>query len=142
MVNHQSLRTPPRFRCPGFSVADMARILVIDDDPTIRGLMKLSLTSDGHEVEVAEDGGEGLRLMAQGTIDVAIVDLYMPGKEGIETIAGIRKLFFGLPVIAMSGMDLADEMLSVARLLGVKATLKKPFTIEELREAVAKALRV
>ena len=119
----------------------MTRILIIDDEPAIRGLMKLALASEGHEVALAENGDEGFGRIAREQFDLVIVDLYMPGKEGIETISHIRKLFSTLPIIAMSGTGLADEMLSVARLLGVKAALKKPFTTQELANAVKNALK-
>lgn len=98
------------------------------------------LTSSGHEVAQAQDGEEGLRQLFHAPAELVIIDLYMPGKEGMETISDLRKRFPTLPIIAMSGMSLANEMLSVARLLGVKTTLKKPFSTEELLKAVDNAL--
>ena len=105
--------------------------------------MQKVLASAGHTVTVAQDGEQGLALLLKTAtpVDLAIIDLFMPGREGIETLTDLRKRFPQLPLIAMSGMALADEMLKIAALLGVKATLKKPFPIDHLLKTVANSLR-
>ena len=101
----------------------MARILVIDDEPQLRDLLQKALTSVGHEVVVAQDGAEGLRAFVAAAAELVIIDLYMNGRDGMETMSDLRKHAPKVPIIAMSGMSLADEMLKVARLMGAKATL-------------------
>lgn len=119
----------------------MARILVIDDDPDIREVTQRMLQSAGHIVTLAADGLEGLACMRSAPADLVIADLYMPGKEGVETIQELRQRFHELPIIAISGkLTAAVTMLTVARHLGALATLQKPFSREELLEAVEKAL--
>jgi DNA-binding response OmpR family regulator len=77
-------------------------------------------------------------------VDLAIVDLFMPDKDGIETIMELRALARGMPIIAMSGggADTARlDLLNAAELLGAGLSLEKPFTPAEMLEAVRKALR-
>ncbi len=118
----------------------MARILVADDEPGMLSFLEKALTYAGHEVVLARDGEEAMKEIGRGVFDLMITDLRMPGPEGLEIIGSVRKLFPELPVIAISGMRFAEEMLSVAKLLGAKATLKKPFSVTELLEAVEKAV--
>ena len=120
----------------------MARILVIDDEPALRDLLQKSLLSAGHIVTLAQDGEDGLSqiLKAAIPVELAIVDIFMPRREGIETLTDLRKRLPHLPLIAISGRPLADEMLKIAAFLGVKATLKKPFSIDHLLKTVQDAL--
>ena len=118
----------------------MARILVIDDEPALRELLQKALTSAGYEAILAEDGDEGLRLFIQAPADLVIVDLYMAGRDGMEIISDLRKRSPRLPLIAISGRYLADELLGVTKLLGVKATFKKPFVLAQLLVSVEEAL--
>lgn len=116
----------------------MSRILVIDDNDDFRGLLKAALEGDGHQVETAPDGqGVAAALQAQPA-DVVVTDIFMPGKEGIETISELRKQFPRMHIVAMSGRRSATEFdpLSIAEHLGAVRTLKKPFPIEDLLEAV------
>lgn len=135
------LRVVGAFGAKRHVFTEMARILVIDDEPAIRELLEKALTAVGHEVTQAADGEEGVIKFLQAPFDLAIVDLYMPGREGMETIRDLRKRSPKLPIIAMSGMSLADDMLQVATLLGAKVALKKPFSTTELTAAVEKVLK-
>jgi two-component system, NtrC family, response regulator AtoC len=118
----------------------MARILIIDDDPDMRSLLEQTLKSSGHEIEMAADGKEGLRLYDSKRADVVITDLYMPKKGGLETIIELRRRSPDIPIIALSGTGAADKMLSIAQKFGAFASLHKPFTPEELEVAVRKAI--
>ena len=115
----------------------MAHILVTDDDLEIRQLLCLLLRRDGHEVVEAADGAEALRALREAPFDLLLCDLVMPNKEGLETIRAARRAFPGLRIVAMSGgMRGGRDFLKVARLLGADAVLAKPFSGQELLDAV------
>ena len=123
----------------------MARILVIDDDPTIRSLCTLALTNSGHEVATAPDGRDGLALLGRRRFDLVVTDLVMPDQEGIATIRSIRDLAHDLPILAISG-SLGSEVrggvdyLKLAISLGAQAGLRKPFSPRQLSKAVEELL--
>ena len=119
----------------------MGRILVIDDEEAIRDLLQRALVSAGHEVITANDGSEGLRNCIQTSPDLVLIDLYLPDCDGVELISNLRKRFPKLPIFAMSGQQLADDLLRMVKLLGGKKTFRKPFVIAELLVAVEEALR-
>ena len=120
----------------------MASILVIDDDPQIGRLLEKVLGRAGHEVVVAVNGKEGLRLFREGTFDLIITDLIMPEKEGLEIIMELRQKYPQTKIIAMSGGGRIgpDSYLKMANTLGAKKTLTKPFGREDLLSAVSALL--
>jgi len=120
----------------------MRRVVVIDDEAGIRRTVEIVLTRAGYEVLLAANGNEGIRLCRETAPDLVITDIHMPGADGFETIAGLRTVYPGLPVIAISGGDETErlELLGSASLLGAVSSLKKPFTVRELLEAVHRAL--
>lgn len=121
----------------------MAKILVIDDEEQLRDLLKQMLTRDGHEVITAFDGVEGMRVFNQSNPDLVITDIIMPNKDGIEVITELLCRNPNLAIIAISGgrrAITAEFNLESAELLGVKGILSKPFTRDQLREAVNQAL--
>jgi DNA-binding response OmpR family regulator len=122
----------------------MAKILLVDDDPDIRSLLKIMLTGQGHEVVEATDGTQALRLAEAEPFDLVLTDLIMPDKEGIETIMELRKKFPRIRIIAMSGGGVGrqEDYLGLAGKLGAMRTLAKPFGIQELNEAVDAVLGV
>ncbi len=124
------------------SPTNYARILLIDDDQTLRRALRLSLEQSGYTVTDAEDGGQGLRAFAAQPAELVITDIIMPDVEGMETIRELRKLSPAVPVIAISGGGriTSDDYLHMAKLLGASAILAKPFDIEVLRGAVARLL--
>ncbi len=117
----------------------MGRILVIDDDPAMRGSMRRILERDGHDVREAGDGAEGLRLFRAEPADVVVTDVLMPGKEGMETIVELREEAPDVRILVVSGGGtmLGESTLSDAQALGADASLAKPFTVDQLRSAVA-----
>ncbi|MBI5766254.1 MAG: response regulator [Verrucomicrobia bacterium] len=116
----------------------MSRILLIEDDAPLRGVMAEALQSAGHEVLQAEDGRQGLEIFTIAPADLVVTDLIMPGQEGIETIMQLRRDHPGLPILAVSGsVAHAGVYLDLARKLGASRTLAKPFSVEELLLAVA-----
>jgi DNA-binding NtrC family response regulator len=120
----------------------MRRVVVIDDEAGIRRTVEIVLTRAGYEVLLAANGTEGMSLCRETAPDLVITDIQMPGADGFETIAGLRTVYPGLPVIAISGGDATErlELLGSATLLGAVSSLKKPFTVRELLEAVHRAL--
>ncbi len=117
----------------------MGRILVIDDDPAMRGSMRRILERDGHDVREAGDGAEGLHLFRAEPADVVVTDVLMPGKEGMETIVELREEAPDVRILVVSGGGtmLGESTLSDAQALGADASLAKPFTVDQLRSAVA-----
>jgi CheY-like chemotaxis protein len=121
----------------------MAHILVIDDDQQFRDMLVQMLQGDRHDVSAAADGAEALKVLQQRRPDLIITDILMPNMDGVETIMELSRRGADTPVIAMSGgrrSISADFNLNSADLLGVKATLAKPFSRAELREAIKKAV--
>ena len=117
----------------------MARILVIEDDPGMRDLMEKSLEEAGHEVFLAADGKQGLKLQRAEAMELIITDIYMPEMEGLEFIRTIRKGTSNIPIIAVTG-DTDPRSLESAKKLGAVKTMTKPFRPEELRAAVRMVL--
>jgi DNA-binding response OmpR family regulator len=114
------------------------RVLVIDDDADLRTLIRDYLEYEGYEVATAADGREGLESQRARPADVVVTDIFMPGKEGIQTIAELRRDFPRTKIIAMSGGgELIDvDYLTVARHVGAAMSLKKPFRLEQLAAAM------
>ncbi len=118
----------------------MARILVIDDDAELRALAGLNLKDAGYQVLLAADGNEGLKLFREQPADLVITDIYMPNREGLETIRDMRQRSPKVGIIAISGRATAGTMLGIARKLGADEVLQKPFAMQELLSAVDKVL--
>ncbi len=81
----------------------MARILVIDDEPGLREYVRVTLEREGHEVEEARDGNEGLAACDREPVDLALVDLIMPRKDGVRTIEEIRKRHPRTTIVVVTG---------------------------------------
>lgn len=120
----------------------MARVMVIDDNQTIRETFSRALSKVGHEVNTACNGLEGLQLHAQCPVELIITDIVMPSMEGNELIIQLRKEYPEVKIIAISGSGFmsADEYLKVASLLGAHRTLKKPVDMDDLFNAVSELL--
>lgn len=123
--------------------APTQRILVVDDDASIRRTLNILLTKAGYEVIQASDGFEAVRLWRDRGGDLVITDLHMPQKDGIETIIELLSHTPGIRIIAMSGggqtkrLDLLGNM----ALLGSVLTIEKPFTLAEMMAVVGRALK-
>ena len=121
----------------------MARILIIDDEPQIRSMLKLMLERDGYEVVEAPDGVEGINVYRQNPADLIITDLIMPNKDGIGMIIELKKEFPDVKIIAMSGggLNKPEGYLKGAKKLGAARTLTKPIDREEMLKAVKDILK-
>ncbi len=121
----------------------MARILLVDDNEEFRGLLLGILTSDNHTVICAGDGVEAIEHFVSAPFDLVITDLVMPNKEGLETIMELHKVQPAVKIIAMTGgSDNAQTYLMLADAFGVSKTLLKPFTRDDLLNAVAFSLKL
>lgn len=120
----------------------MARILIVDDEESIRIVLARTLQGGRHEVYQASDGNAALKLLAKQTIDLVITDILMPNREGLETIRELRANWPDAKIIAMSGGGRirSMEFLRVAEGFGASAILKKPFSMTELQHAVSTVL--
>lgn len=117
----------------------MSRILLVEDDTSIRELLEITLTQAGHSVVTASNGREGLARFRPGAFDLLITDLVMPEKEGIEMLRELHGKDPALKAMAMSGggkFGAAETYLRLASLLGTKTILTKPFTREEFLATV------
>lgn len=117
----------------------MARILVVDDDDEMRHLTLAALEQAGHSVTVTGDGRTAFELLEQSDFDVLLTDMHMPGTDGMELTRLVRTRLSAPRIIGMTGNDIANT-LRMVELLGARATLHKPFTVEQLLEAVRSAL--
>lgn len=116
----------------------MPRILLIDDDDSVRTVLMLTLKHFGYTVTEARNGNEGLEKFHQGGADLLITDIVMPEKDGLEVLMSLKRTQPTLKVIAISGggRTSAQDYLQIARLMGATKVLEKPFTSEVLMAAV------
>ncbi len=116
----------------------MAHILIIDDDPNVRLMLRRMLEHQGYTITEASDGIEGIKRFHENKFDLIITDLIMPDKEGIETINELKKEDPAIKIIAMSGGGRCkpDSHLTTAKLLGADAIFEKPFIKERLLSVI------
>ena len=114
------------------------RVLIIDDDADLRELIHDSLERDGFEVASAENGTRGLEVQRAKPAHIVITDIFMPEKEGIETLVALRSEFPRAKIIVMSGGagTTKTDYLSLARELGAAKSFRKPFELRALSAAV------
>jgi len=121
----------------------MAHVLLIDDDPDIRSHIREMLEDAGHTVTEATDGRSGLRIFRDMNPALAMVDLFMPEKDGIETIREMRALHPEAKIIAISGGGRygVTDLLEGVTSLGADAALAKPFRAAALHQVVEQVFR-
>jgi CheY-like chemotaxis protein len=117
----------------------MAKILITEDEDTLRMFVARALRLDGHETHEAGDGAEGLEKLSEGPFDLLLSDIRMPVMDGIELTHRAAAQFPEMKILLMTGYaeqreradDLATKIVDV---------VQKPFALPEIRKAVAKAL--
>lgn len=123
----------------------MSRILIVEDTRLMRDSLVDVLTELGHQAITAENGAEGVNMIASGdTFDLIITDIIMPEMDGIEAILEIQTMSPQTPIIAISGGSARLEKtagLDTAKRLGAVAVLEKPFEIDALLAAIAVATK-
>lgn len=120
----------------------MAKIILIDDDSTLRAVLRCALELHGHAVTEAGDGKEGLALFDPAVHDAIITDIVMPETEGLGLLMEVRRRHPAIKVIVMSGggMFRFGDYLQSAKLLGADAVLAKPFSCEAMVDTLAAVL--
>ncbi len=121
----------------------LGRVLVVDDEDSIRSLLRLMLTQAGYDVEEADDGGRAVEVLNSGDnplmLDAIICDIRMPRINGVEAITYFRAQYPSLPVIVLTGYH--DEPLaSSLRRQGIVEFLEKPAGREQILASVAQAI--
>ena len=114
----------------------MATILIIDDEEIIRVLLRFALEAAGYEVTEAANGRQGLELYRHRPTDLVITDIVMPELNGLDMLLELTREFLQAKVIAISGAGEEKNVLDVAKLLGARQTVQKPFSMPHLLGAV------
>jgi CheY-like chemotaxis protein len=116
----------------------MTRVLIADDDPDVRETLRKVLVKHGYQVDVAADGQTLLALHRKQPADVLLIDIYMPGVDGLEAMIRLESEFPAAKIIAISGGGFRDgaDVLTMATRLGAVRTVAKPFTVDEVVRAV------
>lgn len=111
------------------------RVLVVDDNADLRGFMRELLEIAGYDVEVAANGDQALERLRSRPSDIVITDIFMPDRDGLETIQVVKREFRGVRIVAITGDRMTPgetDYLSVARIAGADGALRKPVTPEAL----------
>jgi CheY-like chemotaxis protein len=116
----------------------MSRILVIDDNPDIRTVLRRALERSGFDVMEATNGSNGILRIRSQPFDLVIMDIVMPEKGGIETVIELRNEFPDLKIILISGQVTMDSAVlqNLTGQFGVDYVFSKPFEIPEVMGAV------
>jgi CheY-like chemotaxis protein len=119
----------------------MSLILLVDDDDQFRDMVQAMLERLDHKVVIARNGNEAVQRYREQPPDLVITDLIMPDKEGLETIRELRRGAADVKIIAMSGggRSTPTNYLKMAATMGAAAILAKPFTSQQLRDAIETA---
>jgi DNA-binding response OmpR family regulator len=125
----------------------MARVLVIDDDKSVCAAIETLLRHQDCIAILADSGSHGARTFEDSHFDLVMVDIFMPGMDGLETIKGFRERAPAVPIVAMSGfrfrnssMAPAPDFLGMAAKLGATYCLQKPFGPQQLMAAITACL--
>jgi two-component system response regulator (stage 0 sporulation protein F) len=122
----------------------MPDILIIDDEPLVRAVLRRILERHGYAVREAPDGRAGLTLWRHAPGDLVLTDLFMPGTDGIEVIVQLTRDWPQAKIIAMTGGagtgDYMSTVVPAALELGARHLLMKPFTIQTLLSAISSVL--
>jgi two-component system response regulator MprA len=118
----------------------MTRVLIVDDEPAVRAALDRALRLDGYEVELAADGAEALDRIAELRLDAVVLDVAMPGIDGLEVCRRLRDAGDRTPVLMLTARDAVDDR--VAGLdAGADDYLVKPFALKELKARLRALLR-
>jgi two-component system, NtrC family, response regulator PilR len=117
----------------------VSRILVVDDEASMRDLLRILLEKERHQVVTANDGASGLALSLREEIDLIISDIKMPGLDGVELLTGLREKGLETPVIMMTAYA-SSESAILAMKQGAFDYITKPFKMEEIKLIIRRAL--
>jgi CheY-like chemotaxis protein len=120
------------------------RVVVVDDNEDVCAFISAALKSEGYEVESVHDGARAFDLLRNRAADLLITDLFMPGQQGFQTITRCKAEFPQTRIMVISAgtvPGMPHDFLGTAAVLGVAATLRKPFDVDALLDAVRVALQ-
>ena len=113
------------------------KIMIVDDDENFRRTLHSILEDEGLDVIWAEDGFQAIRMVSENQIDLILMDIFMPGMNGVEAISKIKEFLPDCTVVIMTGYPLVEEnLIKNALLEGAKACLNKPVSIEQILKIV------
>ena len=116
------------------------RVLLIEDDPSIVAGLELNLSLEGYEVVTAADGESGYRLAVDKVPDLILLDIMLPGMNGLEVLRRLREIDADVPVLILTARgEEADKVLGLT--LGADDYISKPFNLGELRARINASLR-
>ena len=120
----------------------MARILVMDDEEHVQIMLQKLLEHSGYEVEVASDGKEGTEKYKENPPDLAIVDVFMPEKDGLSVILELRRDYPDAKILAISGVGIRDyvDIVTLTKQYGADHAFEKPFMNKDLLKAIGDLL--
>ena len=118
----------------------MAHILVVDDEPAVRRALERALRLDSYEVELAEDGEQALDRLSERPADAVVLDVMMPGIDGIEVCRRMRAAGDKTPVLMLTARDAIDDRV-IGLDVGADDYLVKPFALRELQARLRALLR-
>jgi CheY-like chemotaxis protein len=115
-----------------------SRVLVIDNDEQLRSTLCSALIAAGHEVAAAANGNQALHVLDTRAVDIAVVDIVMPDRTGLEILGELKTYYPDVRILAISGNGRDDrpDFLGLARRMGADASLAMPFLPRELIAAV------
>ncbi len=116
------------------------RILVVDDDRALRDALRRVLTLGGYEVQTAEDGEQAIELVVQALPDAVVLDVGLPGIDGLEVCRRLRRLGHRVPILMLTARDAVSDRIDGLD-AGADDYLVKPFDVEELKARVRALLR-
>ena len=120
-------------------VSDRPRVLVVDDEASIRELLSKTLALAEYDVDTAPDGGAAIERLRLGHYDLLIADLKMPGLDGLSLIREAKRFTADLPIIIITGYSTESSAIEAVN-LGVAGYLTKPFRVPQVLAAAARAL--
>ncbi len=118
----------------------IVRILVVDDDRAVREALRRTLTLAGYEVQMAEDGGQALALVGQSAPDAVVLDVGMPGIDGLEVCRRLRGLGNRVPILMLTARDEVSDRIDGLD-VGADDYMSKPFDVGELKARIRALLR-
>jgi len=121
----------------------MKKLLVVDDETSVREMIAEMLGNEGYEIILVKNGVEATNRLSTLDIDLVVTDIVMPDENGIDLIMDMKKKHPSTPVVAISGgggIEGRFNYLEIAKLVGANSILKKPFTKDVLRETVGELL--
>ena len=116
------------------------RILIVDDEKNIVSSLTNILSDEGYEVSISGDGVEALELIQKDPPDLVILDIWLPGMDGIEVLKTLKSYNLGVEVLIMSGHGTIDTAIKATK-LGAQDFIEKPFSLDRITESIKNILQ-